>query len=120
MSLFGTLLLVLACPPDEPRSPLQSLAEMTVHPGCRVELIASEPVISDPISIAFGADGRLWVVEMRDYPLGESDSGQGQIRILEDRNRDGLFDQATVFLDQLSYPNSVLPWKDGAIVCCRW
>ena len=118
MSLFGTLLLVLACPPDEPRSPLQSLAEMTVHPGCRVELIASEPVISDPISIAFGADGRLWVVEMRDYPLGESDSGQGQIRILEDRNRDGLFDQATVFLDQLSYPNSVLPWKDGAIVCC--
>ena len=98
MSLFGTLLLVLACPPDEPRSPLQSLAEMTVHPGCRVELIASEPVISDPISIAFGADGRLWVVEMRDYPLGGSDSGQGQIRILEDRNRDGLFDLSLIHI----------------------
>jgi putative membrane-bound dehydrogenase-like protein len=118
MSHLGFIAVLIACQTGEPLSPLRSLEQMKVHAGYHVELVASEPLISDPVSIAFGPDQRLWVVEMRDYPSGGSSEGGGQIRILEDRDQDGRFDHSTVFLDHLEYPNSVLPWRDGAIVCC--
>src|SRR5256886_8664131 len=35
-----------------------------------VELVAAEPLIVDPVAIDWGPDGKLWVVEMRDYPSG--------------------------------------------------
>jgi putative membrane-bound dehydrogenase-like protein len=115
---LGLLTVLMACQTGEPLSPLRSLEQIKVHAGYRVELVASEPLISDPVSIAFGPDQRLWVVEMRDYPSGDTSEGSGQIRILEDRDQDGRFDKSTVFLDHLEYPNSVIPWRDGAIVCC--
>src|SRR5262249_30206966 len=59
---------------DEPqptaKSPEASLASIKVRPGFKVELMASEPLVFDPVAFAFGADGKLWVVEMGDYPLG--------------------------------------------------
>ena len=39
-------------------------------PGFTVEQVAAEPLVMDPIAFAWGSDGRLWVVEMADYPLG--------------------------------------------------
>lgn len=64
-----------AAPPDvdlppKPKSPEASLRSIRVRPGFTVELMAAEPLVLDPISFAFGADGKLWVVEMGDYPLG--------------------------------------------------
>ncbi len=51
-----------------PKSPEQSLAVMHARPGFQVELAAAEPLVRDPVAMAFGPDGRLWVVEMGDYP----------------------------------------------------
>ena len=99
-----------------PLSPEEALKQFSLADGFIIEQIASEPLVQDPVNFAFDARGRLWVVEMRDYPLG-SENG-GCIKILSDTDRDGLMDTATVFLDHLSYPNSVFPYRDGAIVAC--
>jgi putative membrane-bound dehydrogenase-like protein len=79
----------------------------------RIELVAAEPLVQDPINIAFGADGKLWVVEMGDYPLG--DRG-GRIKYLTDSDGDSRYDTATVFLDKIAFPTGVFPWRDGVIV----
>ena len=86
---LGLFAVLITCQTGEALSPLQSLDQIRVHAGYRVELVAAEPLVSDPVSIAFGPDQRLWVVEMRDYPFSDKSAGRGQIRILEDRDQDG-------------------------------
>ena len=54
----------------EARSPEASLKSIRVAAGFEVERIAAEPLVEDPIAFAWGADGKLWVVEMGDYPMG--------------------------------------------------
>src|SRR5205814_1023778 len=93
-----------------PMSPQQSLAAMKTKPGLHVDLVAAEPLVADPVAIAFGPDGKLWVAEMADYPLGKTgkfDPG-GRVVVLEDRNGDGILDSSTVFLDALPFPTGVL------------
>ncbi len=103
-----------------PKSPEQSLAVLHARPGFTVELAASEPLVMDPVAMAWGPDGRLWVVEMGDYPRGADGEGGhgGRVRVLEDRDSDGHYDRATVYLDDLGFPNGVLPWRNGVLVTC--
>jgi putative membrane-bound dehydrogenase-like protein len=103
-----------------PRSPAESLASMVVRPGFTIELVAAEPLVLDPVAIAWGADGKLWVVEMADYPLGIDGRGRhgGEVRFLEDTDGDGQYDRSTVFLDGLGYPTGVMPWGNGVLVTC--
>ena len=108
----------IAMPMPPPLSVPEALAAFRVDPGIEVQCVASEPVVVDPVSMDWGADGRLWVVEMRDYPLGMDGRGQpgGRVKVLEDRDGDGVFERATVFLDGLPFPSSVMPWGRGALV----
>jgi len=101
-----------------PKSPEASLAALHVRPGFRAELVAAEPLVEDPIAIAWGADGKLWVVEMRDYPMGMDGKGQpgSRVKFLEDENGDGVYDTATIFLDELEFATGVMPWRDGVLV----
>jgi len=103
-----------------PRSPEESWRAIQVRPDMQVELVASEPLVEDPIAIAWGPDGRLWVVEMGDYPLGVDGQGAagGRIKVLEDVDGDGRYDKATMFLEGLSFPTGLLPWRDGLLVTC--
>src|ERR1051326_3932005 len=112
---FDKLLAGLQPPP---LSPQESLRAIHVRPGFKVELVASEPLVQDPIAFEWGADGKLWVVEMGDYPLGTDGKGKsgGVVRFLEDTNNDGIYDKSTIFLDGLNFPNGVIPWRKGIIV----
>jgi putative membrane-bound dehydrogenase-like protein len=103
-----------------PKSPAQSLAVTYARPGFQVELAAAEPLVMDPIAIAWGPDARLWVVEMGDYPRGTDGSGGhgGRVRFLEDRDGDGRYDRSTVFLDDLGFPTGIMPWRNGILVTC--
>lgn len=97
-----------------PMSAQQSGAVIKVDPKYTVELVASEPLVVDPVAISFGVDGRLWVAEMGDYPQGSS---SGRVRVLEDTNGDGKYDKGTVFLDNIPYPTGVTAWRKGVLVC---
>ena len=102
----------------EARSPAASLAAINVAAGFVVELVAAEPMVRDPINLAWGPNGRMWVVEMADYPSGMDGQGKpgGRIRVLESTRGDGQYDRATLFADGLKSPTSVLPWRDGVLV----
>jgi putative membrane-bound dehydrogenase-like protein len=122
---------VLPPPPpagDEPlqgvvprgKSPEESLRSIRVEPGFIVELVAKEPLVADPIAFDWGADGRLWVVEMGDYPRGTDGKGKpgGVVRVLDDADGDGRYDRSTVFLDGLGFPTGLIPWRSGVLVAC--
>jgi putative membrane-bound dehydrogenase-like protein len=100
------------------KSPAASLACIHVTPGYQVELVASEPLVQDPIAFSFGPDGKLWVVEMPDYPLGIDAKGTpgGRIKYLEDTDGDGVYDKVTLFLENIPFPTSILPWKKGVLI----
>jgi len=100
------------------KSPEESLAAMRPRPGFSVELVASEPLIESPVAFEWDAQGRLWVVEMPDYPLGMDGKGKpgGKVKILTDTDGDGRYDQATTFLENLPFPNGLLPWRDGVLI----
>ena len=101
-----------------PLTPKQSMAAAHVAKGFKLQLVASEPLVRDPVAFDWGSDGKLWVAEMADYPLGINNKREqgGRIRVLEDRDRDGRYDHSTIFLDNLSFPAGVMPWRDGVLV----
>ncbi len=101
-----------------PMSPAESLKALKIRPGFQAELVAHEPLVLDPVAIDWGADGKLWVAEMADYPLGVDGQGKpgGRIRVLEDTDHDGRYDRGTVFLEGLSFPTGVLTWGKGILV----
>ncbi len=93
----------------------ETLRKIHLREGFEIELVASEPLVRDPVAIDWGPDGRLWVAEMADYPHGENGKA-GRIRVLEDNNDDGTYDQSTVFLKRIRMPNGLMTWNDGVIV----
>jgi putative membrane-bound dehydrogenase-like protein len=109
---------LLAFDSPSPKSPEESLKCIQVRPGFKVELVAAEPLVKDPIAFDWGADGKLWVVEMGDYPTGLDGNGKpgGIVRFLEDTDSDGRYDKSTVFLSGLPFPTGVMPWRNGVLV----
>src|SRR6266851_7427197 len=87
-------------------------------PGFRVELVACEPNVVDPVAIAFDENGRMYVAEMPGYPnggLGTGDIHSGRIKLLEDRDGDGFYEHGTTFAEDLRFPTSVMPWRGGIL-----
>jgi putative membrane-bound dehydrogenase-like protein len=110
----------MASAPAPVLTPEDGLKSLRVAPGYKVEIAAAEPLIHAPVAIQFGPDGRLWVVEMNGYSpvlggLGEDDPN-GRVVSLSDRDGDGRYDEATVFLDNLVLPRSVMLVGDGVLV----
>jgi putative membrane-bound dehydrogenase-like protein len=98
-----------------PHEPDEALATFKVLEGFRIEQVAAEPLVASPVAMSFDADGRLYVVEMRDY--SEQDKERlGRIRLLEDTNDDGRFDKATLFAEGLSWPTAVTCFDGGVFV----
>jgi mono/diheme cytochrome c family protein len=101
-------------------SPDAALKTLVLPPGYRVELVASEPLIQDPVAIDWDADGRIWVVEMGGYMLDISASREhdplGRIVVLEDINDDGRMDTRTVFADGLVLARAVKVLDRGVLV----
>ena len=102
-----------------PRSVREALASFRVDEGLTVDVAAAEPLVVDPVAIDWGTDGRLWVAEMRDYPTGADENGRpgGRVKVLRDDDGDGRYDRATIFLDGLPFPQGVMAWRKGALVC---
>ena len=113
LSLVGAFLLHAADP-----HPPATKETCDLPPALAITLFAAEPDVVDPVALTFDEDGRVFVVEMRDYPLGIGPNHQpgGTIRLLEDRDGDGKADHSTVFAEGLSFPTSIAPWNGGVLV----
>src|SRR5690554_2387651 len=99
----------------------EAMASLQLEPGLRIELVAAEPLVIDPVAFAFDEDRVMYVVENRGYPdpaNGGTPTRLGRIARLEDTNGDGRYDQRTEFATDLTYPNGILPWKGGIFVTC--
>lgn len=98
----------------------QAVKEFKLAPGFRIELVAAEPLVQDPVQIQFGPDGRMWVVEMRSYMPNLDGAGEemptGRISVLTDTDGDGSYDQSKIFLDNLVMPRAFFLTRDGALV----
>ena len=102
----------------DPPSLDEATSQLRVREGFHVQAIASEPLIQDPVSARFDYHGRLWVVEMPDYPTGPRDgkAPSGAIKLLTDNDGDGVMDKSTVFAKGLLFATGVQPYQNGAFV----
>ncbi len=91
-------------PPGPALSPTEAIAKMTVPPGFKVELVASEPEIVNPVAMTFDERGRAWITESLEYPRQSPGPGRDRIKVLEDTDGDGKADKFTVFADGLNIP----------------
>jgi len=108
-------------PEDSPPiSPGEALKKFHMPPGYRVELVASEPLIQDPVMIDWDGEGRMWAVEMPGYMPDVNAKGEhdpiGKIVVLEDTNNDGRMDKRTVFQDGLVLARWVKVLDRGVLV----
>jgi len=104
---------------NKPTTPFSKSAEMalstfTVSEGFKIELIASEPLITDPVDMMIDENGRMYVVVMPGYPLDIK--GSGKIMLLTDTDGDGKMDSSAVFAEGLILPNGIMRWKKGILV----
>ena len=122
---------------SSPRSPEDTLAVLDLPDDLAVDLIASEPLIAQPLQISFDEQGRMWVVEYRQYPFPAGlkvvrydqhlravfdrvpeppphhEPGRDRVSVLTDTDGDGTFDQYQVAIDGLNIATSVAVGHGG-------
>ena len=106
--------------------PVDALATFKLARGFRLELVAAEPMVADPVDACFDENGRMYVAEMHGYPYsfeptklypsGGGKKDAGVIRLLEDTNGDGRMDRSIAFADKISWPTSVCCSRGGLFV----
>jgi putative membrane-bound dehydrogenase-like protein len=119
-SLAGQLVRLKAVEPQA------ALKTFKLEHGFRLELVAAEPDVADPVDACFDADGRMYVAQMHGYPYSDEKRPQcpegigspeaGVIRLLEDTNGDGRMDKSVIFADGISWPTSVCCFDGGVFV----
>ncbi|HNT22294.1 MAG TPA: cytochrome C [Saprospiraceae bacterium] len=107
-------------PSPLPLSPAESIKKIQLPPGYSVELVAAEPLIRDPVGMAWDGNGNLYVVEMSTFMMDARATDQykpyNRIVRLVDTDWDGRMDRSTIFIDSLVLPRVVLPVRDELIV----
>ncbi len=89
-----------------------------VPPGFEVRLFAAEPEVVNPVAMTWDERGRLWVLELYEYPKGapKGEKGRDRIKILEDTDADGRADKVTVFADGFSLATGLALGNGGVYV----
>ena len=120
--VFIVVLILGGCnsEPSPVQSPDDELDSFEFPSDIDVQLVASEPMVQDPVVIKFDEDGRLWVVEMRGFMQDIDGTGEtdkvGRISILEDTDGDGTMDHSTIYIDSLIMPRALAILKGGALI----
>jgi putative membrane-bound dehydrogenase-like protein len=89
-------------------APERTVAQMYVAEGFKVELIAGEPDLHQPIAFAWDERGRIWVVEAYSYPTKRAPGeGLDKVVILSDEDGDGKFETRKVFAEKLNLASAI-------------
>ncbi|MEO5998345.1 MAG: c-type cytochrome [Chitinophagaceae bacterium] len=107
-------------PPVTALSPEASMKKIQLPPHYHVELVASEPMIQEPVAIAWDGNGRMFVAEMNTFMKDAKATGEyepaSRIKLLDDTDGDGRMDKSTIFIDSLLLPRVILPVGDQLLV----
>ena len=107
-------------PPAPPLSPEDALKTFKVPDDFEVQIVASEPMIQNPVVVKWDRSGRLWVLEMRSYMPNAEGKGEdqpvSQVAILHDTDGDGRMDKKTVFLGNLVMPRAMSFFQNGVLI----
>lgn len=105
--------------PSPALTPEEALESFQVEPGLKIQLVAAEPMIQDPVVSTFDEHGNLWVVEMRGYMPNIDGEGErepiGRISVLQDTNADGVMDAGNVYMDSLIMPRALAVTSGGLL-----
>jgi len=116
----AAILASIEVPPSPVLSAQDELATFRTAPGFRVELVAAEPLVVDPVAVDWDDEGLLYVVEMRGFMPDIDGTGEdrptGRVVILEDVDGDGRMDRSDVFLDQLVLPRAIAVLPEGVLI----
>src|SRR6188508_1137671 len=95
--------------------PEEAAKKMTLPEGFEARIFASEPEVVNPVAMTWDERGRLWVVELYEYPKGakKGEKGRDRIKILEDVDADGKADKVTVFADGFSLATGIALGNGG-------
>jgi putative membrane-bound dehydrogenase-like protein len=104
--------------PQAALTPEEAVKSFEVQAGFRMELVAHEPDVTDPVAACFDENGGMYVAEMLDYPYRpkEGQTPLGRVRYLEDADGDGKYECSWIFADKLVWPTGVVCWKGGVYV----
>ena len=125
---------------SKPLTPEETIRHFKIAPGLKMEIVASEPVISQPLNLHFDERGRIWVVQYLQYPFPAGlkvvkydeylravfdkvpppppnhFKGKDRVTILEDKDGDGVFESHQDFLSDLNITRSVVTGRGGVWV----
>ena len=100
----------LLCAAPGPLTPAQAIKSFQMEKDARIELVAAEPQVFDPVAMCFDEKGRMYVAESRGYPhLGDNPPKLGTVALLEDKDGDGQYEKRTIFAEGFTFPNGVMP-----------
>ncbi len=102
--------------PNPPRTPAEAIRAMTVPAGFRVEVVAAEPDIVNPVAMTFDERGRVWITESLEYPRRRPGPGRDRVKVLEDTDGDGKADRFTIFAEGLNIPSGIAVGHGGVWV----
>lgn len=93
-------------------TPEESLKSIYLPKGYHLELVASEPMVTEPVTFVWDGNGIMYVAEFNTYMQNIEGTGKNdpvcRIKRLEDTNGDGKMDKSTVFIDSLVMPRMLL------------
>ncbi|NND95879.1 MAG: dehydrogenase, partial [Pirellulaceae bacterium] len=114
-----------------PTPPEKAVGEFRMRDGLEIQLVASEPVVSQPLFLSWDSRGRMWVVQYRQYqypaglkvvrfdqhlravfdkvpdPPPKGTPGLDKITVHEDTDGDGRYDSHKDVLTGLNIVSSV-------------
>ena len=105
----------------DPPSAEESAKSFSLPEGIKVKVWASEPMVQNPIAMAWDKLGRMWVAE--NYTYGSRKvrfdlSLRDRLIVLSDTDGDGRADARKVFTDQLQMLTSVEVGYGGVWLMC--
>lgn len=111
---------ITANPDPTPLSPEETAKKFQLPPGYHAEVVASEPMVQEPVAMAWDGNGRLYVVQMNTFMKDANGTEQyeptSRVMRLEDTDHDGKMDKSSIFIDSLVLPRTVLPVGDEVYI----